>query len=186
MNADTSLKQVSSGPPKEEISAGIAKTQSLALRIGGMTCGHCPPAIEKAIADLPGVSAVQVNAATKVVRIEYDPGRVKIGDLLKIIRSIGYTPGTATTRLPIKNMHCSSCVIRVELALQLTPGIVSARASLGPNAVDIEYQPELTNFQEINKAIESAPAIASPSPRSSRQVKRLIRQRRQLKKNTAA
>ena len=156
MNADTSLKQVSSDPPRERAFAGIAKTQSLALRIGGMTCGHCPPAIEKAIADLPGVSAVQVNAATKVARIEYDPGRAKIGDFLKVIRSIGYTPGTATTRLPIKNMHCSSCVIRVELALQLTPGIISARASLGPNAVDIEYQPELTNFQEINQAIEAA------------------------------
>jgi len=70
MNADTSLKQVSSDPPRERAFAGIAKTQSLALRIGGMTCGHCPPAIEKAIADLPGVSAVQVNAATKVARIE--------------------------------------------------------------------------------------------------------------------
>ena len=121
-----------------------------------MTCSHCPPTIEKAIANVPGVSAVQVNAATKVVRIEYDPGRVKIGDLLKIIRSIGYTPGTATTQLPVKNMHCSSCVVRVELALRLTPGIVSARASLGPNTVDIEYQPELTNFQEIYKAIQSA------------------------------
>jgi len=155
MNAGTSLKQVSSGSPKERAPVGIAKTQSVALQIGGMTCGHCPPVIEKAIADLPGVSAVQVNAATKVARIEYDPGRAKIGDFLKVIRSIGYTPGTATTRLPIKNMHCNSCVIRVELALQLTPGIVSARASLGPNAVDIEYQPELTNFQEISKAIES-------------------------------
>ncbi len=69
MSADTSLKQVSSSPPKEEMPAGIAKTESFALRIGGMNCGHCPPAIEKAIADLPGVSAVQVNAATKVARI---------------------------------------------------------------------------------------------------------------------
>jgi Cu+-exporting ATPase len=53
-------------------------------------------------------------------------------------------------------MHCSSCVIRVELALRMTPGIVSARASLGPNAVDIEYQPEKVDFEAIRKAIESA------------------------------
>lgn len=53
-------------------------------------------------------------------------------------------------------MHCSSCVIRIELALQLTPGVVSARANLGPNAVDIEYQPEKTDFALIRRAIESA------------------------------
>ena len=156
MNAQATLQQISSGPPKAEATASAAKMQSVALRIGGMTCGHCPPAIETAIANIPGVSAAKVNASTKIGQIEYDSGRVKIRDLLKVIRLIGYTPGTATTRLPIENMHCSSCVIRVELALQLTPGVVSARASLRPNAVDIEYQPELTSFQEIHKAIESA------------------------------
>src|SRR5512146_425883 len=84
--------------------------QRIELRVGGMKCDHCPPTIEKALAAVPGVSAAHVNAATKIVRIEFDSGRVKISDLLKVIRSIGYAPGTATTRLPIKNMHCSSCV----------------------------------------------------------------------------
>jgi Cu+-exporting ATPase len=53
-------------------------------------------------------------------------------------------------------MHCSSCVVRVELALKMTPGIVSARANLGPNAVDVEYQPEKVSFDGIQSAIESA------------------------------
>lgn len=70
MNAETSPKQVSCGPPKEETSAGVPKMQSLALRIGGMTCDHCPPTIEKAIANIRGVSAAKVNAAIKIVRIE--------------------------------------------------------------------------------------------------------------------
>jgi len=156
MSAQAPIREMTGSPTTGTRRQTASNTQRIELRIGGMTCAHCPPTIEKALADVPGVSAAHVNAATKIVRIEYDPGLVKIGDFLKVIRSIGYTPGTATARLPIKNMHCSSCVIRVELALQLTPGIVSARASLGPNAVDIEYQPELTDFQEIRKAIESA------------------------------
>ena len=53
-------------------------------------------------------------------------------------------------------MHCSSCVVRVELALQMMPGVVLARANLGPNAVDIEYQPEKVDFEAIRKAIASA------------------------------
>ncbi len=58
-------------------------------------------------------------------------------------------------RVRIKNMHCSSCVIRIELALQTTPGVIAARASAFTNAVDIEYLPERTDFGAIRAAIES-------------------------------
>lgn len=131
-------------------------TTSVDLRIGGMTCPHCPPAIEKTIKSIAGVNSAHVNLATKIASVDYDPSRAKVADILRAIRSIGYTVGSATTRIPIKGMHCSSCVVRVELALQMTPGVVSARANLGPNAVDIEYQPEATDFALIRKAIESA------------------------------
>jgi Cu+-exporting ATPase len=62
-------------------------------------------------------------------------------------------------------MHCSSCVTRIELALQMTPGVLSARANLGPNAVDVEYDPSTVDFQAIRKAIESAGhKVAEPKP----------------------
>ena len=121
-----------------------------------MTCAHCPPAIEKALAAIPGVTSAHVNLASNTARIRYDPARTKLADVVQAIRSIGYIPGTATLRIPIKNMHCSSCSIRIELALQITPGIVHAWASLGPNAVDIEYDPETVNFEGIRQAIEQA------------------------------
>jgi Cu+-exporting ATPase len=58
-------------------------------------------------------------------------------------------------RVGIKSMHCSSCVIRIELALQTTPGVIAARASSLTNAVDIEYVPGKTDFAAIRAAIES-------------------------------
>ena len=141
----------------EKTGAGAAgAAQHVALRIGGMNCAHCPPEIEKALAALPGVRSAQVNPATKIANVRYDPAQTKTTDLLRTIRSRGYVAGTATARIPIKNMHCSSCAIRIELALQLTPGVVSARVSLGPNAADVEYQPEQVDFDGIRKAIESA------------------------------
>jgi Cu+-exporting ATPase len=130
--------------------------QQINLRLGGMTCPHCPPSIEKALGAVDGVIAAHVNLVNKLARIEYDPSRAKIADILGAIRSIGYTVGTATARILIKGMHCSSCITRIELALQMTPGVVSVRANLGPNAVDIEYQPEKVDFDAIRKAIESA------------------------------
>ena len=120
-----------------------------------MNPGHCAADLEKALSVFPGVFSAKVNAATKMANVAYDPSQTKITDLLRVVRARGYMPGTAVVRLPIKNMHCSSCAIRIELALQTTPGVASARVSLGTNAVDIEYQPELVDFKGIRKAIES-------------------------------
>src|SRR5262245_25370171 len=131
-------------------------TERIDLRIGGMTCPHCPPAVEKALKSVKGVVSAHVNLANKLAAVTYDRSVAKITDILRTVRSVGYTVGTATVRIPIKGMHCSSCVVRVELALKMTPGVVSARASLGPNAVDIEYQPETTDFASIRKTIEAS------------------------------
>ncbi len=139
--------------------------QEIELRIGGMTCPHCPPAVETALKSIPGVRSAHVNLVNALASIDFDSTRVKVTDLLRAIRSVGYSAGAAKVRIPIRYMHCSSCVIRVEVALQLTPGVLSARASLATNAVDVEYQPEQTSFAELRQAIESAGhRVAEPKP----------------------
>ena len=45
---------------------------------------------------------------------------------------------------------------RIELALQMTPGVIAARASSLTNAVDVDYQPERTSFDGIRASIEQA------------------------------
>ena len=132
------------------------RSERVALSVGGMTCPHCPPAVEKALKSVDGVRKAHVNLAGATAHVEFDPSRTKVADLLRAIRSSGYAAGTARIRIPINNMHCSSCVTRIELALQTTPGVVSARANLGPNAADVEYQPERTSFAALRQAIEQA------------------------------
>jgi Cu+-exporting ATPase len=141
------------------------RPEHLDLAIGGMTCAHCAQAVEKAINAVPGVEKSHVNLVNAVVSVDYDRTRAKVHDLLQAIRSAGYSAGTAKVRIPIKYMHCSSCVIRVELALKMTPGVVAANASLGTNAVDVEYLPEQTSFTTIRRAIELAGhKIGEPKP----------------------
>jgi Cu+-exporting ATPase len=130
-----------------------------------MTCPRCPPAVEKALKAVAGVSAAHVNLVNGLARVDYDPTRAPASDLVRAIRSAGYAAGTAKMRIPIKHMHCASCVTRIEFALQMTPGVVSARASLAPNAVDVEYQPEMVDFAGVRRAIESAGhKVAEPKP----------------------
>lgn len=135
---------------------GGGRHERLDLSIGGMTCAHCPPAIEKALTAIDGVRAARVNPATATAHIDHDPARVPAAAIARAIRSAGYAVGTARMRIPIKSMHCASCVTRIELALRMTPGILSAQASLGTGAVDVEYQPEAVSFERLRKAIESS------------------------------
>lgn len=136
--------------------AAAGRVEHVELSIGGLTCAHCPPMVEKALAAVDGVVSAHVNLANKLAVVDYDPSRAKAKDLVKAIRAAGYSAGAATIRIPIKSMHCSSCVTRIELALQMMPGVLSARANLGPNAVDVEYDPSKVDFDAIRRAIESA------------------------------
>jgi Cu+-exporting ATPase len=137
------------------------------LRIGGMDCPHCPSRVEEALRAIDGVSEARVNLANRSAHVVYDPSRVKILDLVKAIRTSGYSAGTALMRVRIKNMHCSSCVIRIELALRSTAGVIAARANSFSNAVDIEYAPEQTNFASIRDAIESIGYHLVEEPRAA-------------------
>ena len=142
-----------------------SRVEHIELAVGGMTCPHCPVAVEKALKSVAGARKVNVNLVNALASIDYDPNLSSVSDLLRAIRSVGYVAGTAKMRIPIKSMHCTSCVTRIELALQIAPGIVSARASLGTSAVDVEYQPETASFETIRRAIESAGhRVAEPKP----------------------
>lgn len=156
MTAPTAPSDVSGKAASDDKTVGRTSTQHLELRVGGMTCDHCASTIETALTKIGGVRAAHVNAATKIARIDYDAASTKISDILQAIRTAGYTPGAATMRLPIGNMHCSSCVVRVELGLRNVPGVISARANLGPNVVDVEYRPDSVDFGAMRQAIESA------------------------------
>jgi copper ion binding protein len=139
--------------------------EHIELSIGGMTCPHCARTVGKSIRAVAGVVKSQVNLANALASIDYDPARAKVSDLLHAIRAAGYAAGTAKLRIPIKYMHCASCVTRIELALQMTPGVVAASASLGTKAVDVEYQPERTTFAALRSAIEAAGhKVAEPKP----------------------
>src|SRR5262245_35729302 len=54
--------------PTHDVQAALARQalQHVELRVGGMTCEHCPPAIEKALAAIPGVTSARVNGATQI------------------------------------------------------------------------------------------------------------------------
>ena len=61
------------------------------LEIGGMTCASCAARVEKKLNEFNGVLLANVNYATELATVAYDPGHVSPADLARTVEAAGYT-----------------------------------------------------------------------------------------------
>jgi Cu+-exporting ATPase len=125
------------------------------ISIAGMHCATCAVNIEKGLAILAGVKQVRVNYASEKAFLEYDLEETDIARIKNAIAGLGYKAATRKLVLPIKGMHCASCVARIEKALSDVPGVVSAAVNLASERATIEYI-EDTGLADIKKAVKDA------------------------------
>lgn len=62
--------------------------EQTALRIDGMSCGHCVSRVQKAISRLDGVHVDQVEIGS--ARVSYDPDRVSLQRIREAVEDAGY------------------------------------------------------------------------------------------------
>ncbi|MDR2164647.1 MAG: cadmium-translocating P-type ATPase [Zoogloeaceae bacterium] len=60
------------------------------LMLEGITCAACVWLNERHVGQLPGVTGVSVNYATRRARVRWDAQRIKLSDILAAIAAIGY------------------------------------------------------------------------------------------------
>ncbi|MFB5678275.1 heavy metal translocating P-type ATPase [Paenibacillus terreus] len=58
--------------------------------ITGMTCAACATRIEKGLSRMSGVTSASVNLALETAHVEYMPGTVSSGDIVKKVEQLGY------------------------------------------------------------------------------------------------
>lgn len=56
----------------------------------GMTCAVCVKKIESVLGKTTGIKEANVNFATENLSISYDDQKIKIEEIVKIIKDIGY------------------------------------------------------------------------------------------------
>jgi Cu+-exporting ATPase len=67
-----------------------AKSSSVTIPIGGMTCAACAQRIEKALGKTEGVIKASVNLATEKATVEYDPQVTRLSAIKQVIEKTGY------------------------------------------------------------------------------------------------
>ncbi len=60
------------------------------LRMPSMHCSSCASTITRHLKVLPGVSAADVNAESKVVRVTYDESEVSLDKIRDSLEDIGF------------------------------------------------------------------------------------------------
>jgi Cu+-exporting ATPase len=84
----------SPSPKKEE---AIMTHEESTLDVRGMTCNNCVRHVSQALRGLPGVSEVQVDLAAGKARVQHDPSRVSIGEMVAAVEGAGYEAAASGT-----------------------------------------------------------------------------------------
>lgn len=61
------------------------------LQVEGMSCNHCKMSVTRALQQLEGVTAAEVDLAAKTAHVTYDPGKVSLEAMKKAVKDAGYT-----------------------------------------------------------------------------------------------
>ncbi|WP_080427818.1 heavy metal translocating P-type ATPase [Burkholderia ubonensis] len=140
-SADTSERHADAAAATT--SPAAPATAPIELEIEGMTCASCVARVEKALANVPGVTRASVNLATERATVDAAAG-VTTAQLVDAVRQAGYqatqvaepepaiAPDAAlgAIELDIGGMTCASCAGRVEKALSNVPGVARASVNL--------------------------------------------------------
>ena len=65
-------------------------SETLTLRVTGMTCGGCENAVTRTVMKLAGVQSVRASHTTESVRVEYTPEFVTPEAIRSAIQALGY------------------------------------------------------------------------------------------------
>jgi Cu+-exporting ATPase len=62
----------------------------LVLSIGGLRCNNCAASVEELLRDMRGVIHANVSFAVEEARIDFDPSRTELPEIIEAIRQSGY------------------------------------------------------------------------------------------------
>ncbi|MCM3566644.1 heavy metal translocating P-type ATPase [Neobacillus mesonae] len=125
------------------------------LQISGMTCAACAARIEKGLNKLEGVESATVNLALEKSAIKYDPSQIKVEDIERKIRDLGYDVVMDKAEFDITGMTCAACSARIEKGLNKLEGVVKTNVNLALEKAAVEFNGSVLSTNDIIKKVEN-------------------------------
>ncbi|MFP4628378.1 MAG: heavy metal translocating P-type ATPase [Halobacteriales archaeon] len=126
------------------------------IEVAGMMCATCSSSIERSVAALEGVEAVDANFATDEVTVTYDPEVAPLAAIYDAIEDAGYAPDRAEATVAIAGMHCATCAQTTAEAIERVAGVLEASVNFATDEARVAYNPQMASLAAIHDAIEAA------------------------------
>ncbi len=155
----------------------------ITLPVEGMTCGACATTVQKRLTQAPGVKDAAVNYATGKATVSIDDSQVKVAELVRAVRDVGYDCAKASVTFGVEGLHYASGVGRLEEAIRKLPGVLGVAANQATEQVQVEYVPGLVTAKDIEGAVDLAGfAVAEPVPAEDPVEREELRRKTEVKR----
>ncbi|MBN2145883.1 MAG: copper-translocating P-type ATPase [Anaerolineales bacterium] len=134
----------------------MPQQKQLILPITGMTCANCVAAVERNLKKLDGVHAATVNLSSERANIEFDPLKLRLGDLVARVERAGYGIAAGQADLFIKHLSDDNDARRLESVLTKQEGVLSAQVVFAAEKARINYVPTIISQAELRRVIADA------------------------------
>ncbi|MEM7257191.1 MAG: heavy metal translocating P-type ATPase [Pseudomonadota bacterium] len=131
------------------------QNQAVTLSLDNLSCASCVGRVDKALAQVQGVSGVSVNLASESVTLSLS-GADDLANVEQTLQTLGYPLRTDTVTLSIENMSCASCVGRVEQSLATVPGVRSVVVNLAAETATVELIEGAAELAAVAQAATTA------------------------------
>lgn len=121
-----------------------------------MTCAACVNRLETAFQKVSGILQSSVNLATEHAQIEFDSTELSLDDIVNTVAKTGFVVGTETRTFNVRGMTCTSCVNRVQGAIQNIAGVLGAEVNLATDSVTIELVRDVVSESTLADSVEKA------------------------------
>jgi len=123
------------------------------IKISGMGCASCALNIEKSLNELDGVESASVNLGTEEATVDYDPGKLKLSDLVEAVEDAGYEVVNDKVTIKVGGMSCAMCVKAIEDAINKLEGVNEINVNLASEKAYITYNPAMVDVKEFKNTI---------------------------------
>jgi len=134
----------------------MSETKQLTLPITGMTCANCVATVERNLKKLDGVNTAVVNLSSERAMVEFDTGKLGLGDMIARVNRAGYGVATGEADLIIKRLADDNDARRLEKALSNLEGVLEAQVSFTTEKARVKYVPTIVTQAELRRAVASA------------------------------
>ncbi|MFN2368913.1 MAG: HAD-IC family P-type ATPase, partial [Desulfurivibrionaceae bacterium] len=146
------------------------REQTALVGIKGMHCASCSARIEKVVGALDGVSRANVNLATEIMELQWDPATIDLELIADKIKGLGFEMIVPRrdheVRFNIEGMSCASCSARIEKVVSGMDGVESVEVNLPANSGLVRFDPDKVGLRQLREKIAGLGFKATPASES--------------------